>query len=245
MVWRSINCGSLILDGVRSRPEFAVWTACSYVSFCSGPYNEGARLFQEKDFQKAGERYRAALERAQALGDAAGIGFSLAGLGAAQQALKEYDQALESFQAALPYLKGSQNVAAEALTFAAVGEVQIQLGQDARAIDAFQQALIIAETLLEKASDPDKLLILAHREKVLFLKAQAYERLENHAEAVKSYRAAANDSRKTGNVELASAALWGGGLVSGKMGDLEQAVMLFTEASSLLNVLVRSRKRPG
>ena len=136
-------------------------------------YDEGAKLFQEKDFQRAREKYQAALGQAQASGDAPGIGLSLAGYRSSQQALKEYDQAFESFKAALPYLKGSQNVAAEALTFAAIGEVQIQLGQDARAIEAFQQALIIAENLLEKASDQDKLLILTHREKVLLLQSSS------------------------------------------------------------------------
>jgi CHAT domain-containing protein/Tfp pilus assembly protein PilF len=199
-------------------------------------YNEGARLYQEKDFQQAREKYQAALDQAQALGDIPGIGFSLAAIGAAQQSLKEYDQAVESFKSALPYLKASRNVAAEALTFAAVGEVQIQLGYDARAIEAFHQALTIAETLLKKASDsdPDKLLIFSHREKVLFRQAQAYERLGNHTEAVKSYQAAAADSQKTGNVDLAGAALWGAGLDLEKIGDLEQAITLYTEASSLL-----------
>ncbi len=114
-------------------------------------YDEGARLFQEKDFQKASEKYQAALGQAQVSADAPGIGFSLAGIGASQQALKEYNQAVESFKAALPYLKSSQNVAAEALTFAAIGEVQIQLGQDARAIEAFRQALIIADNSSRKS----------------------------------------------------------------------------------------------
>lgn len=197
-------------------------------------YNEGAKLFQEKDFQRAREKYQAALDQAQALGDTPGIGFSLAAIGAAQQSLQEYDQALESFKAALLYLKKSQNLAAEALTLAVIGEVQVQLRHDVRAIEAFQQALTIAERLIEKASDQDKLLILSHREKVLFMQAQAYERLGNHTEAVKSYRAAAADSQKTGNVDLAVAALWGAGLGSEKYGDLEQAMTLYTEASSLL-----------
>src|SRR5439155_4066361 len=134
-----------------------------------------------KDFQKAREKYQAALDQARVLEDLPGIGFNLAAIGAAQQTLKEYDQALESFKSALPYLKASRNVPAEALTFAAVGEVETQLGHDALAIEAFQQALVIAETLLEKASDPDKLLIFSHREKVLFRQAQAYERLGNHS----------------------------------------------------------------
>ena len=92
-------------------------------------YNEGAKLFQEKDFQRAREKYQAALDQARASGDIPGIGFSLAAIGAAQQALKEFEQALESFKIALPYLKTSQNVAAEALTFVALGEIQTQLGK--------------------------------------------------------------------------------------------------------------------
>jgi len=196
-------------------------------------YNEGAALFQKKDFEGARERYQAALKRAQLLEDTLGIGLSLAAIGAAQQALKEYDLALDSFKAALSYLKASKNVAAEALTFAAIGEVQLQLGRNASAIEAFQQALSIAETLLAKASDQDKLLIFSQREKVLFRQAQAYERLGDHSEAVKSYRHAAAESKKTGNVVLEIVALWGAGRVSEMIEDLGQAITLYTETASL------------
>ena len=198
-------------------------------------YNEGAVLFQKKDFKGSRGRYQEALKEAQALGDAAGIGLSLAGIGASQQALQEHNQALESFKSARPYLKNSRNAAAEALTFVAIGDIQIQLGRDANAIEAFQQAITIAEALLRKASDQDKLLIFSHREKVLFRQGQAYERLGDHSSALKSYRASASDSKKTGNVDLASAALWGAGLSSERIGELDQAIRLYSEGSSLLD----------
>ena len=198
------------------------------------PYNEGAKLFQEKDFQKAREKYQSALNQARTLEDIPGIGFSLAAIGATQQIVKEYDQALDSFKAALPYLKQSNNIGAVALNFVAIGEVEIQLRNDARAIEAFQQALNIGETLLEKATGPDKLAIFSHREKVLFRQAQAYERLGNHTEAVKSYRAAANDSKKTGNHALAGAALWGAAEIARRTAALQDSIELFSEAFSVL-----------
>lgn len=197
-------------------------------------YNEGAKLFQEQDFKRAIEKYHEVLAQARASGDIPGIGFSLAAIGAAQQALKAFEQALESFKSALPYFKTSRNVAAEGLTFVAVGDVQIQLGHDSVAIEAFQQALSIAETLLDKASESDKLLILSHREKVLIRQAQAYERLRNHDEALKSYRAAANDSKKTGNHALTGTALWGAGVLARQTGALPEAIDLLTTASSFL-----------
>ena len=147
---------------------------------------------------------------------------------------------MESFKAAIPYLEASNNIGAQALTLA-IGEVQIKLKQDGRAVEAFQQALDISEHLLKNASEEDTLTILRHREKLSFITAQAYERLGSLSQSVSTYLAAAADSRKTGNVQLAGAALWSAGHVSNKMGDSEQAIVLLTEAASWLqqNGIVR------
>ena len=62
----------------------------------------------------------------------------------------------------------------------------------------------------------------------------AAERLGKLSDAVRAYQNAVADSLKIGNADLASAALWAAGQLSGKIGDQTQAITLFLKAAALL-----------
>ena len=198
-------------------------------------YNEGATAFRAGDFPKAQKKYQAALEQARLLGDERGIGASLAGLGAVYQALQEYPKALEFFSATVPYFKRTKNLAAEGWALAAIGEVHAQMGNDANAIEFFDRALAIGERVLAKASEQEKLGILALRARVLGQKGMAHEALEQFIEAVESYRQAAADFHMVGNRENAGMVLWEAGQIARlKMKAPRQAIGLLAEAWPLL-----------
>jgi CHAT domain-containing protein len=196
----------------------------------SALYNEAAAFFQQEDFERALEKYRAALEQARITQDSPGIGLSLGGIGVTHQALKEYSQALDSYTAALSYFRNSQNLAAEGLTLVAIGEVQVQQGNDAMAIEAFAQALAVGENLLAKATDQEKILILPYRANVLSQKAAAHRRLKQTEEAVGAYEAAAVDFRALGKLNLVGVALWEAAYVRLQAGTPEQAEKLYSDA---------------
>ena len=92
------------------------------------PYKEGVAYSQNKDFERAIERYRVALDLARLEQDETGVGLSLAAIGAAHHPLKEYKQSIDSLTEALPYLRKTQNLVAEGLTLAAIGEVYASMG---------------------------------------------------------------------------------------------------------------------
>ncbi|MBI3988855.1 MAG: CHAT domain-containing protein [candidate division NC10 bacterium] len=198
-------------------------------------YREGEAAFQAGDMRKAREKFQATLEQAGALRDETGIGASLAALGSVHQALQEYPQALESFSAALPYFARTKNLPAEWETLMSIGKVHDQMGNHASAIEAFDRALVIGGTLLGKASEQEKLVILQHRAKALLLKAQAHEKLGHLTEAVESYRQAAADFQIVGNLEMAGIGLEMAATISRKqMRAPRQAATLYAEASALL-----------
>ena len=174
-------------------------------------YTEAVANFQNKDFQRAREKYETVLRAARLHGDEAGIGFALAGLGAAHQALQEFSLALDSIEKALPYFVKTNNRGAEGLAYAAMGEIYLQMDSPQKALSAFQQALSIGETLIGKASQEDKLAILSVRAKVFRQKAIAHEHLDQFKDSVQTYRRAAEDFQKLGKLEMAGLALWKAG----------------------------------
>ena len=188
----------VVLTTVPVLPGCAVKTSspkqdksAAMISPVQALYNEGVSAVRAGDLRKAQRKYQAALEKARVLGYEAGIGFSLAALGAVHQELQEYPRALELLSEALPNLKRTNNLAREALALVAIGEVHAQMGDNANTIEALNRALAIGDNLLVKASEKEKLVIFAHRAKVFLLKAGAHEKLEQFAEAVESYRQAA------------------------------------------------------
>src|SRR5207249_3595542 len=86
-------------------------------------YAEAAAAAQAGDSKLAGEKYEAALEQARNLGDEAGIGFSLASLGAVNGQLGKFTEAIETLGAAVPYFTRTGNLAAEGLTLVVIGRI--------------------------------------------------------------------------------------------------------------------------
>jgi len=198
-------------------------------------YNEGAAAFRAGDFRRAQEKYQAALDEARSLGDERGTGFSLAGLGAAHQALREYPRALEFISAAVPYFERTENLAAEGLALGAIGEVHLQMASNAEAIAFFDRSLAIGEKVLANASEQERISILAVRANVLGQKAVAHQNLEQFDEAVENYRRAAADYRVVENPNMAGTALWLAGTISRlKVKAPHLALELLSEASALL-----------
>ena len=199
-------------------------------------YNEGAAAFRAGEFAKAKEKHEAALDKARALGDQAGIGACLAGLGGVYQALQEYPKALESFSAALPYLARTGNLPAQAWAYGAIGEVRLQMGDHAKAVEAFDEGLALAEKVLLSASEQEKLAMLPIRGIVLGEKAVAHEKLGQFNEAVASYRRAAVDFEAVGDKWKQGIALWlAGTIVHTKMEKPAEAIQLLLRASHLLD----------
>jgi CHAT domain-containing protein len=197
-------------------------------------YGEGAASAKTGDFQKAKEKYEAALKQAEALGDEAGIAFNLSALGSVYYSLKDYPQARELLSKALPYFTKAQNLPSQALTLGLLGEVYFQMGNDASAIEAFDQALAIAKNLLTKASEQEKQIILSNRAEVLFFKAQAHNRLGQSNEAVKSYRDAASDFEMMEKKDASASALASAGdLLRQKLKAPNEAIKDFSRALAL------------
>jgi tetratricopeptide (TPR) repeat protein len=95
--------------------------------------------------------------------------------------------------------------------------------------------LVIAEKVLAKASEQEKIDILWLRATVLFEKAKAHEKLEQFAEAVENYRSAAADFRLTGNQFQVGVTLRLAGSISrSKLKDPHQAIELLIEAWPIL-----------
>lgn len=196
-------------------------------------YTEGNAFVQQKDFERAEDRFKAALSQAKLVGDEVGIAMSLFGVGATYSAQKRYPDALESLQEALLYFRKLKNRPSEALTLGAIGMAEANRGNDAQALTYFAEGLEIAEQLFQMANESEKQIIRSHRAGVLVLKAKSAEKLTQTTEAVESYQAAAKDFIALDNKESAALQLWIAAELSSKTGAAGKAVELFTEASAI------------
>jgi len=198
-------------------------------------YNDGAAAFQAGELQKAQEKYQAGLEQARSLGDEAGAGFSLAGLGSVYGRMKKYPPALEALSAALPYFRRTKNQAMEGLTLVAIGEIEAAAGRNTDAINSLELALAIGEDLFKKASEQEKLTILKIRAKVLDLKAKLHEKVGQFDDAVRSYRRSAIDYGLVGEKRMAGLMSWAAALIlSGDLNQPAQAIEPYIDAIDLL-----------
>ena len=196
-------------------------------------YNEGEAFLRQKDFERAEDRFKAALRQAKLIGDEFGIAESLAGLGVAYGEQKRHSDALESLQEALFYFRKLKNRSSEALTLGAIGTAEWNRGNDAQALTYFAEGLEIAEQLFQSFNESQKQILRAHRAGVLVLKANSAEKLSRFTEAVESYQAAAKDFLALDNKESAANQLWGAAELLSKTGATGKALELFREASAI------------
>jgi CHAT domain-containing protein/Tfp pilus assembly protein PilF len=197
-------------------------------------YGEGDAALKTGDLQKAKEKYEAALKQAEGLGDEPGIAFNLSALGSVYYSLKDYPQARELLSKALPYFTKTPNLPPPGLTLGLLGEVNLQIGNDASAIEAFDQALAIVRKFLDKASDPDKQIILSVQASWLDFKAQAHDKLGQSTQAVQSYRDAATAFEMIGKKDTAASALWfAGDILRQKLKAPNEAIKEFSRALAL------------
>jgi len=196
-------------------------------------HNEGDAFVQQKDLERATDRYRAALTQAKSIGDELGIAMSLAGLGAIYGEQKRHSDAAELLQEALVYFRKLKNRPSEALTLAAIGTAEWNRGNDAQALTYFAEGLEIAERLFPSLNDSQKQILRSHRAGVLVLKANSAEKLSRFSEAVESYQAAAKDFLALDNKESAASQLWAAAELSSKTGATGEALELFREASAI------------
>ncbi len=196
-------------------------------------HNDGDAFVQQKDLERATDRYRAALTQAKSIGDELGIAMSLAGLGAIYGEQKRHSDAAELLQEALVYFRKLKNRPSEALTLAAIGTAEWNRGNDAQALTYFAEGLEIAERLFPSLNESQKQILRSHRAGVLVLKANSAEKLSRFYEAVESYQAAAKDFLALDNKESAASQLWAAAELSSKTGATGEALELFREASAI------------
>src|SRR5262245_58705789 len=196
-------------------------------------YLEAIAAFRNKDFPKAREKYEALLEEATKVGDKAGIGLALAGLGAVDHALQNYALALESFKQAPPYLATTGVPELEGWAYAALGTVHLQLRNPRDALDAYDKALAIGDVLLAKASEGEKLGILLVRAQVFNQRSQAYELLEEFDLAAKNSTLEARDFEQMGNKQAQAAALWKAGILLYKARKPQAAIDSYAKSTKL------------
>ncbi len=235
----SLAIGLLATNGcaVKSAPP-KLELAASASAPVRALYDEGTAAFQAGDLKKAQERYQAALNHARGLKDEAGIGLSLVGIGRVHVSLKEYPQALGALSAALSYFRETKNLSAKGLTLYFLGLAHAGMENTQSAIEVFDRALAIGDTLLERASEQERLTILTVRGSVFFSQAVAHQKLGQFTEAVKSYRKAAKDDQTVGNQQMAARALYlAAYLTRSDLKAPQQAIELYSEALSLLQKL--------
>lgn len=204
-------------------------------------YNEGNAFVQQKDFDRAEDRFKAALSQARLVNDEFGIAMSLAWLGANYSVQKRHSDAVESLQEALLYFRKLKNRPSEALTLGAIGIAEANRGNDAQALTYFADGLEIAEQLFPMANESEKQIIRSHRAGILVLKAKSAENLTRFTEAVESYQAAAKDFLALDNKESAGLQLWVAAELSSKIGAAGKALELFSEASSIYQTAGNTR----
>ena len=197
-------------------------------------YNEGKVFVQQKDFERAEDRFKAALSQAKLIGDEVGIAMSLFGLGASYYGeQKRHSDALQLLQEALLYFRKLKNRPEEALTLGAIGMAEVNQGNDVQALTHFAEGLEIADELFSKANESEKQIIRSNRAGVLVFRAKSAEKLTRFTEAVESYQAAAKDFLALDNKEQAAMSLWAAAELSLKTGSAGKAVELFSEALAI------------
>lgn len=172
--------------------------------------DEGAAAYRAKDFEKAREKYQAALDLARELNDDMAIGGSLARLGSTYWALQENDKALELNLAAIPYFEKQNDLASVAVVTASIGGLYLAKNMNEKALEAIDKVLTLRKQLpAQTISHLETNQLLPSHAQLLSSKGQALRGLSRWEEAIETFRMTASEAKLEKKQLLIGLILWG------------------------------------
>ena len=186
---------------------------------------EGQSAMLAGNAQLVEETLLDALKHAQAKQDDAGIAVIHGHLGYIYQNTGRHKEARDAWLVALPYVRTGRHRALEAEILGELAWTEDELGNAESALTSYNQSVSILDEVLNNASEPERPLQLKRRALTFFRKADADKKLVQYAEAVNSYRRAAQDYKSIGDEDGAGVALWlAAGIAEQELKNQEQAI---------------------